>query len=578
MADLIASPPLRQRIGTAGRISVLSRFSLRRMVERTETLYRTCLGLPEDMRVVMIPNGARPPVHEAGPPAHQAAPDRRVGSQGGAMTRRRTGPVVYIPSGYPVVTETFVYREVLQLRRDGLALVVLPLRARPESFPSGPLRAETEKTEYVGYLSWGMILRGLRTALRRPVRSAGAAALLVRYLLAHRRDLRVVLLTLGILPKLLALLGRIDALDACRVHAHFANLPAFVAMMVAEVLGIPFSFTGHAWDLHVDENRAGLPLKVSRATFVATCTAHNAAFLRTLCPGSGHKIMLNRHGLDLDAVARVQPLPAKTEVPFLAGGRLVPQKGLSVLLAAWRVLLDRGVPAHCEIVGTGPLRDQLEAEIAGLGLAAHVRLVGSMQNEELMARLASCRGFVLPCLRTPDGFMDGIPNIVAEAMALARPVVSTRLSGVPELVEDGVSGLLAEPGDPRSLADSVEHLIRDPELAARIGIAGRARVRAMFDLRTNVGQLALRLRGAGGRPGSAAASRASDPVTGDAAASRVEARHVVRPGSRTRGGSSLPAERAVEIPMLPSADRSSACRLPTRPVAPGPGVPPGDRP
>jgi glycosyltransferase involved in cell wall biosynthesis len=387
------------------------------------------------------------------------------------------------------------------------------------------LRDEAATTEYLGYLAPGRTLLGLWTALRRPVRSVAAAVLCVRYLVAHRRDARVLLLTLAILPKLLAMIRRIQELDARRIHAHFANLPAFAGMIAAEVLGIPFSFTGHAWDLHVGENRAGLPLKVSRATFVSTCTAHNVEFLRGLCPASADKIMLHHHGLDLEAVARVRPLPPAPpgEAPFLAGGRLVPQKGLAILLAAWRELLDRGVEATCEIVGTGPLHDQLESEITRLRLAAHVRLVGSMPNEELLARLASCRGFVLPCVRTPDGFMDGIPNILAEAMALGRPVVSTRLSGVPELVEDGVSGLLAEPGDPGSLADHLERLIRDPALAGRLGAAGRRQIAAMFDLRTNVADLALRLttEAAGGHEvGSprartrAAVLRSAAPIAG----------------------------------------------------------------
>jgi glycosyltransferase involved in cell wall biosynthesis len=177
----------------------------------------------------------------------------------------------------------------------------------------------------------------------------------------------------------------------------------------------------------------------------------------------------------------------------LAGGRLTAQKGLFVLLDAWRLLVQRGVEVPCDIVGDGPLRGELEQAIQRLRLRPWVRLVGAMPHPQLMRAIARSRGFVLPCLRTEEGFVDGIPNILAETMALDRPVVSTRLSGIPELIEDGVSGYLAEPGDAVSLADKIQAVVAD-ELAARaVARRGREVVRSLFALQRNVSALAEEL-------------------------------------------------------------------------------------
>jgi glycosyltransferase involved in cell wall biosynthesis len=224
--------------------------------------------------------------------------------------------------------------------------------------------------------------------------------------------------------------------------------------------------------------------------FVATCTGFNATLLKSLCyAGDRDKIMLNHHGLDLSLY---QPAATRDPKRIVAGGSLVEQKGLCYLIDAAAIVRDHGLDFLIEVVGDGPLRDELSAQINTLQLSSMVKLVGSMPHEELMERMRTAAMVVLPSIETSDGFMDGIPNILIESLALAVPVVSSRLSGIPELVVDGETGLLVEEKDRTALAGAVETLLRDPARGTALGRAGRARVETMFDLDRNTAALVER--------------------------------------------------------------------------------------
>jgi glycosyltransferase involved in cell wall biosynthesis len=170
---------------------------------------------------------------------------------------------------------------------------------------------------------------------------------------------------------------------------------------------------------------------------------------------------------------------------LLAVGQLKHKKGLHHLLDACRILVDRGSSFDCEIVGDGPLRGELTARIAELGLRSHVRLLGALPHEVVVERYREASIFVLPCVTGPDGGRDGIPNVILEAMAMGVPVVSTRHSGIPEAVQDGRTGLLVPPGDAEQLAGAIARLLDDGALRERLGSRGRERVREVFDIEAN---------------------------------------------------------------------------------------------
>jgi glycosyltransferase involved in cell wall biosynthesis len=222
---------------------------------------------------------------------------------------------------------------------------------------------------------------------------------------------------------------------------------------------------------------------------VATCTAYNEAYLRELVgPPSAARVKRIYHGLD---VTGYEPLPHRsTDRPMLlAVGQLKEKKGFRYLLEACRLLLDRGMDFECEIVGEGPLRASLQKTINDLALTNTVNLAGSLPHDEVIQRYRRADVFVLPSVTAADGDRDGIPNVILEAMAMQLPVVSTRHSGIPEVVQHGTTGLLVPPKDPEALADTLGILIGDKAARVAYGVAGRQRVVEVFDLEVNVKKL-----------------------------------------------------------------------------------------
>jgi glycosyltransferase involved in cell wall biosynthesis len=294
------------------------------------------------------------------------------------------------------------------------------------------------------------------------------------------------------------------------VHAHWATHPTLAAWVVCSLTGIGYSFTTHAHDLYVD--RAMLKEKVDAARFVVTISDFNRALLEGHCgPATGDKVHVVRCGVDLSAFA---PRPrAPPVVPtFACVAALREYKGHDVLLDACRMLRDRGMPVRVVLIGDGPLRRHLEARIARERLGGIVDLLGALPHQRIPELLATTTAMVLPSVRARDGQMEGIPVALMEAMAAGVPVVATGLSGVPELVEHGVSGLLVPERDAAALALAMERLAADPALGERLAEGARATIRKRFDRRRNVAALEQLLDHArGGAP--ATRRRAEGEVT-----------------------------------------------------------------
>jgi len=275
------------------------------------------------------------------------------------------------------------------------------------------------------------------------------------------------------------------------VHVHFANRAAHTAMFLKEISGIPFSVTAHGQDFMKDLGNDDLLREIcAAAEFVAAETDYSRDLLRQRCPDSAEKIHRVYNGMDLTRFpARHDEMSGDTAPRIVSIGRLVGFKGFEYLIEACAGLARRGLNFTCEIIGDGPLRNDLEARIRKLSLSNRVRLVGSLSQGTVLEKLGSADIFALASVTDAQGASDVFPTVIIEAMAAARPVVSTRLAGIPESVVHGETGLLVPPEDTKALAEALSRLIQDHKLRLHYGRAGRERIEQHFQIEHTVGPL-----------------------------------------------------------------------------------------
>jgi glycosyltransferase involved in cell wall biosynthesis len=266
-----------------------------------------------------------------------------------------------------------------------------------------------------------------------------------------------------------------------------------MALIVHWLFDIPFSFTAHAYDLYLVPRLLGV--KVREAEFAITCARVNAEFLRALGgPAAGERVVVNYHGVGLDRFQPVARAPHAGPPCVVTCGRLEPYKGHHVLLRAVAALAR---PTRCIVVGEGPQRRRLEQLARELGIAERVEFTGPVPQRRLAEIYARADVFVLASvILERSGKRDVIPNVLAEAMAMRMPVVATNISGIGELISDGVSGRLVPPNDAPALAAVIDELLDDEAQRRRLAQAGVERVKAEFDREVNIEALAALFRGA----------------------------------------------------------------------------------
>jgi glycosyltransferase involved in cell wall biosynthesis len=397
--------------------------------------------------------------------------------------------LIYLIGTYPGLTTTFIDREVAALARLGAAPKLFSIRQ-----PWTTLGAEQEvlrrKVTYLLPVRWGKLLKGH-----------------VRYLLTRPRTYFTLFFTL-LLAAHPSLTARCKTLlhfglgvyaAACirdephtHLHAHFIDRAATVALVAAALLDIPYSVTAHANDIYV--NPVLLDQKLSGAKFVATCTGYNHRHLTALERGRYQaKIRCIFHGLDATPYQR-DPTRTAPKPIILAVGQLKEKKGLTYLVQACRQLKDQGFSFVCHIIGDGPLREALTAQIQQLGLEDTVQLCGALPHEQVIGAYHAAAIFTLPAVVASDGDRDGIPNVILEAMTMELPVVSTNHSGIPEVISDSVNGLLVPPGDVPALTTALAQLLQQPAWREQLGHAARQTVLEQFDLTPNVRKLLAEFR------------------------------------------------------------------------------------
>jgi glycosyltransferase involved in cell wall biosynthesis len=385
--------------------------------------------------------------------------------------------IAYVVSRFPDPSETFVLRELNAVaRRPGIELELFSLFppknpfVHPDAEAWVPrLHRATPGASAAGLLWWGV---------RRPVRLARSLATVFA---AHLRQPRRLLRALAACGPAAAHARTMRALGIEHVHAHFATYPALAAWLAHRLLDVPYSFTAHAHDIYIDQLQLGT--LVREASAVATISDFNRELLRPYGAGSATRCELVRCGVDPSAYAfRPRTVPAAGPVKAICVATLNELKGHSVLLDA----LAQGGPelerVQLDLVGSGPLEARLRAQAERLGIAGRVRFHGTRSEREVAELLGAADLFVLASVRTPIGWMDGIPVALMEALAAGLPVIASRLSGIPELVRDGETGVLAAPGDPADLARAFARVLADPEATLARAHAGRALIEREFDI------------------------------------------------------------------------------------------------
>jgi glycosyltransferase involved in cell wall biosynthesis len=277
-------------------------------------------------------------------------------------------------------------------------------------------------------------------------------------------------------------------------HVHFANRAAHTALFLKKISGIPFSLTAHGQDFMADLGSDDLLREIcAAAEFVAAETDYSCQLLCRRCPDSAAKIHRVYNGIDLEYFRSPVPTKQRRSAPLIFSvGRLVAFKGFEYLIDACMELSRRGFDFHCEIAGDGPMRKNLQARIDKLNLSSQIALLGSLSQGSIFEKLRAADIFALASVIDSRGASDIFPTVILEAMSAARPVVSTRLAGIPELVVPGKTGLLVSPGDTAALANALERLIRDPALRQNYGEAGRMRIEQHFEIKKTIAPL-LRL-------------------------------------------------------------------------------------
>lgn len=397
-----------------------------------------------------------------------------------------------ILKGYPRLSETFIAQELLALEKLGLDLHIVSLR-HPTDRETHPHHREIAAP--VLYLPEYLhreplrVFKGLRAARRLP----GYARARTLWLRDLRRDTtRNRVRRFGQACVLAAELPE----SVNRLYAHFLHTPASVARYAAIMRGLPWSVSAHAKDIWTTPDWE-LAEKLADADWAITCTRAGFERLAALAD-SAAKVKLVYHGLDL---GRFPPRPGKPPmrdgsdpgepVIILSVGRAVEKKGYDDLLAAL-AQLPSSLNWRFRHIGGGAISRRLEADAKRLGLAGRIDWLGAQPQERVLEELREADMFVLPSKQGKGGDRDGLPNVLMEAASQSLPILATRLSGIPEFVEDGISGLLVEPGDRPALGRALVRLAGDPPLRRQLGAAAAARVRRDFSLDGNIAGVARR--------------------------------------------------------------------------------------
>jgi glycosyltransferase involved in cell wall biosynthesis len=408
----------------------------------------------------------------------------------GKMAKNADSTLAMVLKGYPRISETFISNEILLLEKMGFNIHIFSMRHPRERFTHKGVEQIKAKVDYLpssilAHL-FELLYHNIGLAIKRPglywkaLRVAGTRWLRTRKSATLKHLLQAGYLVNKLLP------------DNHIVHfqAHFAHSPTSVAMFSSILSRLPFSFFAHAKDIYTS-NRDQLREKIDKARFVVTCTRYNQAYLSELASDSHTPIFCVYHGINLDYFnAPSGQMECAPPYKLLTVARMTEKKGLDTVYHALSILKDRGIVFKHRLIGKGDDQDKVTALIQQLGLENETQLLGTLTHEDVIEYYKESDLFVLGCKIARNGDRDGIPNVMAESMAMQLPVVATDVSGIPEFLEDNVTGKMVPQKDPQALADAIQVLLEDASLRRQVTHAARARIEKGFNNQVLIRDLA----------------------------------------------------------------------------------------
>ena len=389
----------------------------------------------------------------------------------------RSNKVAYVMSRFPKLTETFVLNEIRTVEQLGVPTEIYPLLRERQAVVHDEAAPLVARARYQPMLSMPVVMANVETLVRRP---AAYLSVWSEVLRGTWGSPNFFFGAIGILPKCVWMAREMQHDGVGHVHAHFANHPAVAAFTVHRLTGIPFSFTAHGSDLHVD--RRMLPEKVAAASFVVAISRYNKSMIVEECLGRhADKVHVVHCGVDPEWFGQRRPSMGRSRFEIVCVASFETVKGHCFLIRACEHLLLRGIDFTCHLVGDGPRKSEIERQINLSGLSDVVTLHGARTRLEVARIVSRSDAAVLASAPTRNGKREGIPVALMEAMSAGLPVVATRTGGIPELVHHEHNGFVVPPADPDALADALERLARDPALRERMGRAGRETILREFD-------------------------------------------------------------------------------------------------
>jgi glycosyltransferase involved in cell wall biosynthesis len=390
--------------------------------------------------------------------------------------------IAYLVSQYPAVNTVYILREITQLRRAGFDVRVISIRP-PDRPPDGLTPVEREEMRQTTYVTTrgllGVLASHLATLATRPLAYGRGFLYALRF---GRFDLRRTAYALAYFAEAVVVGDWMRRQRLAHAHVHYSST---VALFATRIFPITISITIHGSDEFVDPVGHRLAAKVAAARFVCAISNYGRSQIMKACDYTEWpKIEVARLGIDPESFA---PAPVRERpVPFevICVGQLAPAKGQHILLAAVQSLVHDERQVLLRLVGDGDDRAGLEADAAARGIDDRVVFEGSVNQDRLRALYQRADACVLP------SFAEGVPVVLMEAMSMGIPCVASRITGIPELIEDGVHGLLVDPSDSALLAAAIARLMGDATLRRRLGAAARTRVMERYDLARNTRHLA----------------------------------------------------------------------------------------
>jgi colanic acid/amylovoran biosynthesis glycosyltransferase len=397
--------------------------------------------------------------------------------------------VAYIMSRFPKLTETFILYEMLAMQREGVQVETYPLLREKTEVIHPEAKSFVQAAHFQPFISLAILRANLHFILRKPGTYLQTLWTLLR---ANWGSIRFLIGALGIFPKSVLFAHKMDAENIDHVHAHFASHPAAAGFIIHRLAGIPYSFTAHGSDLHRDRHM--LRDKVAEAAFVVAISNYNKELIVSECQGNyREKVIVIHCGVDTEVFRdnsdKLFQNNGKRPFNILCVGTLHEVKGQAYLIQACARLPAQGIDFACHFVGDGPDRKSLTDLAGQAGISGRVHFHGQQKRERIAQLLQDADVLVAPSVPTSDGRREGIPVVLIEAMSSGVPVIASNLSGIPELVVDGETGLLTPPRDVDALTNAIERYYHNPVLRKRLGHSGRRKVAEEFDLYKNAARL-----------------------------------------------------------------------------------------